>query len=89
MVEAAAINKVNVICFQETWHMPFAFCTREKLPWTEFAENAETGPTSLLCSDLARKYNMVIVNSILERDTTRGDVIWNTGNFLKLFLISF
>lgn len=31
IVEAAALNKVNVICFQETWHMPFAFCTREKV----------------------------------------------------------
>ena len=26
--------------------MPFAFCTREKAPWTEMAENAENGPTT-------------------------------------------
>lgn len=26
--------------------MPFAFCTREKRPWCEFAEPAETGPTT-------------------------------------------
>jgi len=26
--------------------MPFAFCTRERLPWVEFAENAENGPTT-------------------------------------------
>lgn len=26
--------------------MPFAFCTREKQPWCEFAEDAETGPTT-------------------------------------------
>lgn len=26
--------------------MPFAFCTREKLPWTEFAESAENGATT-------------------------------------------
>ena len=25
--------------------MPFAFCTREKHPWTQFAESAETGST--------------------------------------------
>jgi len=79
IVEAAALNNVNVICFQETWHMPFAFCTREKLPWTEFAEDAETGPTTTLCCDLARKYNMVVINPILERDITHGEVIWNTA----------
>ena len=26
--------------------MPFAFCTREKLPWVEMAEDAEKGPTT-------------------------------------------
>ena len=26
--------------------MPFAFCTREKHPWCEFAESAENGPTT-------------------------------------------
>ena len=26
--------------------MPFAFCTREKEPWIEFAESAENGPTT-------------------------------------------
>ncbi|KAL0626529.1 Beta-ureidopropionase [Plecturocebus cupreus] len=29
--------------------MPFAFCTRQKLPWTEFAESAEDGPTTKFC----------------------------------------
>lgn len=28
--------------------MPFAFCTREKSPWCEFAELAEAGPTTKL-----------------------------------------
>lgn len=26
--------------------MPFAFCTREKSKWCEFAESAESGPTT-------------------------------------------
>lgn len=26
--------------------MPFAFCTREKFPWCEYAESAETGETT-------------------------------------------
>jgi beta-ureidopropionase len=31
---------VQVLCLQEAWPMPFAFCTREKAPWLEFAEDA-------------------------------------------------
>lgn len=42
-VEGAAAAGCNVLCFQEAWTMPFAFCTREKLPWSEFAECAQTG----------------------------------------------
>lgn len=33
-----------IVCI--TVAMPFAFCTREKRPWCEFAESAETGPTT-------------------------------------------
>lgn len=36
--------------------MPFAFCTREKLPWCEFAESAEDGPTVKRCQTLAQRY---------------------------------
>ncbi|EPQ20313.1 Beta-ureidopropionase [Myotis brandtii] len=59
--------------------MPFAFCTREKLPWTEFAESAEDGPTTRFCQKLAKKHNMVVVSPILERDGEHGDVLWNTA----------
>ncbi|XP_015795754.1 beta-ureidopropionase [Tetranychus urticae] len=69
----------NIICFQETWHMPFAFCTRERLPWTEFAESAETGATTKLCQELAARHNMVVISPILERDEEHGDTIWNTA----------
>ena len=43
---------VNVICYQEACTMPFAFCTREKTPWMEFAESAEDGPTIRLCQEV-------------------------------------
>lgn len=32
--------------------MPFALCTREKLPWCEFAEPAEDGPTTNFLSEV-------------------------------------
>ncbi|XP_018412892.1 PREDICTED: beta-ureidopropionase isoform X3 [Nanorana parkeri] len=78
IVEVAAMCGVNIVCFQEAWTMPFAFCTREKLPWTEFAESAEDGATTKFCQELAKKHNMVIVSPILERDENHGDTLWNT-----------
>ena len=58
--------------------MPFAFCTREKYPWCEFAEDANEGPTTLLLSKFAQKNGMIIISPILERDSKNGDTIWNT-----------
>lgn len=72
-------NGFDILCLQEAWAMPFAFCTREKYPWCEFAESAEHGPATKFCSDLARKYNCVVVSPILERDEKDGDTIWNTA----------
>ncbi|XP_062506815.1 beta-ureidopropionase-like [Corticium candelabrum] len=79
ITETAAKCGVNVICYQEVWTMPFAFCTREKLPWTQFAESAEDGPTTVFCQKLAKKHNMVIISPILERDSTHGDILANTA----------
>ncbi|RMC06004.1 hypothetical protein DUI87_17549 [Hirundo rustica rustica] len=79
IVGVAAVCGVNIVCFQEAWTMPFAFCTREKLPWTEFAESAEDGPTTKFCQELAKKYNMVVVSPILERDELHGGILWNTA----------
>jgi len=79
MIDNAAAAGVNVLCLQEAWTMPFAFCTREKDPWTQFAESAENGQSTLFLSQLAKKYNMVIVSPILERDEEHGDILWNTA----------
>ncbi|VDO88689.1 unnamed protein product [Heligmosomoides polygyrus] len=83
MVEAAALAGANIICFHELWTMPFAFCTRERLPWTQFAESAEHGPTTKFLSQLAVKYNVVFVSSILERDEAKDDVLWNAVVFIS------
>ena len=59
--------------------MPFAFCTREKR-WCEFAEEAtERGASTTLCLELATRHRLVIVNCILERDSTKLDTVWNTA----------
>lgn len=80
MIDVAARCGVNILCLQEAWTMPFAFCTREKLPWTEFAEPAdETGASTKFLSNLAKKYGMVIISPILEREEKRGGILWNTS----------
>ena len=79
MLDAAGLSGANMSCLQEAWTMPFAFCTREKHPWTQFAMDAETGPATVFCQKMAKKYNMVMVNPILERDSAHADTIWNTA----------
>lgn len=57
--------------------MPFAFCTREKR-WCEFAE-PDNGESTQFLQEFACKYNMVIINPILERDVNHGETLWNTA----------
>ena len=78
LIHAAGELGTNVLCLQEAWTMPFAFCTREKQPWLEFAEPVDGESTQRL-ANLARKYNMVIVSPILERDDAHGETIHNTA----------
>ena len=59
LVGVAADCGVNVVCLQEAWTMPFAFCTREKQPWLAFAEPVD-GPSTQILPALAKKHNMVI-----------------------------
>jgi len=80
IIRAAGAAGVNVLCLQEAWTMPFAFCTREKDFWCEFAEPAnETGRSTQFLQKLAIEYKMVIISPILERDMTHGETIWNTA----------
>eukprot|EP00262_Sarcandra_glabra_P002475 TRINITY_DN1279_c0_g1_i1.p1 TRINITY_DN1279_c0_g1~~TRINITY_DN1279_c0_g1_i1.p1 ORF type:complete len:416 (-),score=62.54 TRINITY_DN1279_c0_g1_i1:230-1477(-) len=77
IIVAAGGSGVNILCLQEAWMMPFVFCTREK-SWCEFAEPVDGESTQFL-QDYARKYNMVIVSPILERDVNHGETLWNTA----------
>jgi beta-ureidopropionase len=79
LIEAAAHEGANVLCLQEAWTMPFAFCTREKQPWMQFAEDAVAGVSTQFLKSLAKKHNLVIVSPILERDEAHSDTIWNTA----------
>ena len=95
LIETAGQAGANIVCLQEAWTMPYAVCTREKLPWTQFAENATSGSSVTFLARLAAKHRMVIVSPILERvsknsfewhpeekfaqDEEGGDVLWNSA----------
>lgn len=76
IIETAAAEGVNILCLQETWSMPFFLCTGEKEEWAEFAESASEGPSTKFLSNLANKFNMVIISPILEDD---DGIWWNTA----------
>ena len=67
LIETAGQAGANIVCLQEAWTMPYGLCTRERLPWTQFAENPESGASVTFLAKLAAKHQMVIVSPILER----------------------
>ncbi len=57
--------------------MPFFFCTREKLPWGEFAETVENGPTTKLVQEV--RYVCLLIYLLCMRSWTvisRPGFIW-------------
>ena len=45
--------------------MPFAFCTREKHPWTQFSESAESGPSTLFLAKVVTRVKLNIIKLVL------------------------
>merc|ERR1712137_456163 len=82
MIDAAAGMGANIVCLQEAWTGAFFFCTRERYPWSELAEDPENGRSTTFIKKVAKKYNMVIVSPILERDEEHGETIWNTSEVI-------
>ncbi len=63
LIYAASLMRCNIVCLQEAWNMPFAFCTREKAPWNEFAEAAYDGPSTLFLKDVGLHVELWCVNN--------------------------
>jgi len=68
---------VQVLCFQEVFTQPY-FCPSQDVKWYESAEPIPDGPTTTLMQEYAKKYKMVIVVPIYERDDVTG-VYYNTA----------
>lgn len=74
-IEEAGEKGVQILCLQEIFHGPY-FCPSQDVRWYEAAESVP-GPMTDLMSEYAKKYNMVIVVPIYEKDM-RG-VYYNTA----------
>jgi beta-ureidopropionase len=59
--------------------MPFAFCTREKHPWCQFAESAENGPTTKFLEAVRIFKHFLIFNfkNNLIKISTRKNTTWS------------
>ena len=76
MIEDAAKQGVQVLCFQEVFTQPY-FCPGQDKKWYAAAEAIPDGPTVKLMQEYAKKYAMVIVVPIYEQEM-KG-VYYNTA----------
>ena len=76
LIEDAAKQGVQVLCFQEVFTQPY-FCPSQDTKWYGAAESIPDGPTIKLMQEYAKKHDMVIVVPIYEEEMP--GVYYNTA----------
>jgi N-carbamoylputrescine amidase len=74
-IEEAGKQGVQILCLQEIFTTPY-FCPSQDAKWYSTAE-AIPGPTTDLMAEYAKKYNMVIIVPIFEKES--AGVLYNTA----------
>jgi len=74
-IDEAGKKGVQILCFQEIFNTPY-FCPGQDSKWYESAESVP-GPTTDLMSEYAKKYQMVIIVPIYEKDG--AGILYNTA----------
>lgn len=69
MVEDAARQGVQMLCFQEIFTTPY-FCAEQQTRWYEAVERIPDGPTVKLMQDVAKQHGMVMIVPIYEEEQT-------------------
>jgi beta-ureidopropionase len=69
LVEDAARQGVQMLCFQEIFTTPY-FCAEQQTRWYEAVEKIPDGPTVKLMQDVAKQYGMVLIVPIYEEEQT-------------------
>jgi len=75
LIDEAGKQGVQILCLQEIFSTPY-FCPGQDKAWYESAEPVP-GPTTDLMSEYAKKYNMVIIVPIYEKEM--AGVFYNTA----------
>lgn len=75
MIEEAGEKAVQVLCFQEIFNTPY-FCPGQDPKWYASAETVP-GPTTEMMQAYAKKYNMVIIVPVYEKE--QAGVLYNTA----------
>ena len=76
MVEDAARQGVQMLCFQEIFTMPY-FCAEQTTRWYEAVERVPDGPTVKMMQDVAKEHGMVLIVPIYEEEMS--GVYYNTA----------
>ncbi|MEE9372960.1 MAG: nitrilase-related carbon-nitrogen hydrolase [Saprospiraceae bacterium] len=74
-IEEAGKQGVQILCLQEIFTTPY-FCPSQDAKWYVTAESVP-GPTTEWVSEYAKKYNMVIIVPIYEKES--AGVLYNTA----------
>jgi len=74
-IEEAGRQGVQILCFQEIFNTPY-FCPGQDSKWYASAESVP-GPTTELMQGYAKKYQMVIIVPVYEKD--QAGVLYNTA----------
>ncbi len=75
-IEEAGKKGVQILCLQEIFTTPY-FCPSQDAKWYSTAEAIPDGPTTQLMCEYAKKYNMVIIVPIYERES--AGIFYNTA----------
>jgi N-carbamoylputrescine amidase len=67
IVEDAARQGVQMLCFQEIFTTPY-FCAEQTTRWYEAVERIPDGPTVKLMQDVAKQHGMVLIVPIYEEE---------------------
>jgi beta-ureidopropionase len=76
LIAAAAKRKVQILCLQELFYGPY-FCAEQDARWYDLTEPVPGGPTLRRMQKLAKRYRMVMVVPVYEKEMT--GLFYNTA----------
>ncbi|MFV0387161.1 MAG: nitrilase-related carbon-nitrogen hydrolase [Pyrinomonadaceae bacterium] len=76
LVEEAARQGVQMLCFQEIFTTPY-FCAEQETRWYEAVEKVPDGPTVQMMQDVAKQFGMVLIVPIYEEEIS--GIYYNTA----------